>query len=75
MERVIHKYFDKMEVLEEKVSSEVDDLVSKIDIKAIVKDPLTELTAIVSIIKDKLEEEYQLEAFNNGKKFAKDIMQ
>lgn len=73
MERVIHKHFDKMESLEEKLSNDVEDIVSKIDIKAIIANPLVELTAVVSIIKEKLEEEYQLEAFEVGQKFARDI--
>lgn len=73
MERIIHKYFDQMESLEERLSNDVEDIVSKIDIKAIIANPLVELTAVVSIIKEKLEEEYQLEAFEVGQKFARDI--
>ena len=73
MERVIHKYFDKMEDLEERLSDEVESLIAKIDIKAIMTNPLEELTAIASIVKDKMEDEYQMEAFNAGKKLAKDI--
>ena len=73
MERVIHKYFDKMEDLEERISNEVDTLVSKIDVKAVLQDPLTEMTAVVSILLDMLEEDYNVEAFNAGKKFAEDI--
>lgn len=73
MERVINKYFDQMESLEERLSNDVEDIVSKIDIKAIIANPLVELTAVVSIIKEKLEEEYQLEAFEVGQKFARDI--
>lgn len=73
MERVINKYFDQMGSLEERLSNDVEDIVSKIDIKAIIANPLVELTAVVSIIKEKLEEEYQLEAFEVGQKFARDI--
>lgn len=62
-----------MESLEERLSNDVEDIVSKIDIKAIIANPLVELTAVVSIIKEKLEEEYQLEAFEVGQKFARDI--
>lgn len=62
-----------MEAMEEKVSTEVDSIVSDIDIKAILNNPMVELTAVVSVLLEKLKEEYQVEAFEMGQKFARDI--
>ena len=73
MERVIHKYFDKMEDLEEKLSIEVENIVASIDIKAIMQNPLDELMEVIAIVSARLENDYHKEAFNAGRKLAKDI--
>lgn len=56
--KVLHTHLDKLEELEKQVQEDIDDVLSHIDRKALMKDPRETLIDVVEAIRELMIEKY-----------------
>lgn len=69
MEKEINKHLETMEALEDQIDTDIDSIMSKIDIQSIIDDPEAELEAVTAALMVALEEKYD-DAIKSGRKLA-----
>lgn len=73
LDKVVISHLDDMDVIEDKALEEIDGIVNKINVDALLESPLGEMVRVVDLIRDVMVNSYMPEAIQNGVNFAKSI--
>lgn len=73
MEKSIDQYLGKLEVLEDGIDEDIEALLTSIEIKEVMENPLAVFGRIIEEIEKRLKEDYHTDAFLIGQRFAGDI--
>lgn len=74
LDKQIHDHLDKQDKLEIGIEDDIDALMGKLRIQALIDDPEGVLLAFVAAISNIIEEDYAEESINNGIEFAKGVI-
>ena len=73
LSKILHGHLDEMDLIDEKVRTDVDKIFSSIDKQALIKDPQKVLLETIEEVKKILVSKYQPQAAVQGIDLAKEI--
>ena len=73
LDKTINGHLDKMEILEERLTKDIDAILKEIDIKKIINNPKAALLEITDGIREMITIEYAPLALEEGARFAQVI--
>ena len=73
LSKLIENHVEAMDSIEEKVEKDIDQLIGKIDVDALMEDPEGELLILTEALSRILEEEYFEKAIDKGVEFGEKI--
>jgi hypothetical protein len=73
LDPIIHKHLDEIDKIEDSVDKDISDILSSLDIKAVIENPNEAMLSIARIIEDLIIEDYLKRTVELGIAFSREI--